>query len=377
MNTNRQRLPNHLPAATALLGCILCVNQYHLTAGTCSLAYQDLREGIPSCIADTASQPVVLQHPFDVQALRSDDAVSVDQRTRNLVVEVATSVADLRVKGHHSRLNLLPPIAAVLAAGQRTLPAAKFWQDIFQRPTISQLVAVRRGDERFQANVDSNQASIGVRRWQWKFDRKNGKPLISNTTDDTLFQASACWQWPVPSHSNGANSFNTQLSVNNPPSIPGTPTGTQREGVESVWATKSRPSCPSARLHSAEEGAIRAVKASKRLLARTGDEKRPKWMASTNPCYPSALLRKGPVVACRLPTEQLSIKSRVVKSTVRFKGGGQQPLLISVHKQPVSVASKHLFLSGYVCVYGAPYQFSNTESSFPGRRFKGSNLLFC
>lgn len=109
MNPNAQGFLDYLSTTRALLACVLCVDTYHSTASTLSLARQDLDEAIPASVQDTTRQSAVLDHPLNVQALQSNDAVPINQRTTNFVVHVLAGMPHFGVQFGHTLLDFLAP----------------------------------------------------------------------------------------------------------------------------------------------------------------------------------------------------------------------------------------------------------------------------
>lgn len=239
MNTNIQRFTNNVSAVATSLRSIPWIDQYHPTAGALGLANKDLREGIPSCIADTSRQPAVLEHPLNVQAFRSDDAVSVNQGTGDLMMEVAASIAHLRVKVRHSRFHLLSTIAAASTSSQSPLLPSQLRERSLKALRVAKRFTIRRCDERPQANVDAHRAGSGWSCNVGGLNTKNDEPLAIVAKDADVLRRSSR-QCAVPSHANSADIAQPQLAIDNLPALAIAARCPQAERVEAIFCSKSR-----------------------------------------------------------------------------------------------------------------------------------------
>src|SRR5262249_46395083 len=86
VTADREPLADLGPARAALLARAPRVHFHEGDPGTFSLGSQRQQEAGPPGIADRSGQPVVPEHPPDVQALDRDQPVSTDQLQGDLVV---------------------------------------------------------------------------------------------------------------------------------------------------------------------------------------------------------------------------------------------------------------------------------------------------
>lgn len=331
MNANRQRLPNYLAALAALLAGVLWVDEYHLAAGAFSLAQQDLREGIPTRISDTASQPAILEHVRHAQAFRSDDAVSVDQRTSDLVMKIAANISDLIVERCYSPLNLLPSSASRLAPGNCPLASAQFRKRTLKDFAVTKAFSIGCCDERFQPNVDTDLAFLVVNDDARGFNRKTREPLAP-LADNAELPNRRSRQFAMPSNPHCSNMLESQFSTDNPPS-----TALSRirkaERIKLVASLESRIARGTASLASSEERPKRFVQPTERFNCRSSVQLRPVRVQPPLNCQPSRLLAEIPIDASRLPAEHPAIKSSVIDSAVRLQSPLKFTLLIGVGEQ--------------------------------------------
>jgi hypothetical protein len=74
-----------------------CVNFEYPNTGAFSLVLQDRKKLVPARVLHCTGQPVVLDHPFDVQAFHRDSTVAVYQFGRDLVMPITASISNMRV----------------------------------------------------------------------------------------------------------------------------------------------------------------------------------------------------------------------------------------------------------------------------------------
>jgi len=317
MNTYRQRFTNYLATAGAFLACVLWVNQCHSAASFFRFAAQDSDKATPACITDTACQPAVLDHPFDVQVFRSDVAVPIDQITSDLVVHVPAGVSHLGVQGRHTLLCFLPSGTTSLCPRELAAPSSQFLQVRFERSATSKMLAVTGRDKLFKANVNSYAFRAGSCLGFLNLNCKADVPLSVFPNDLALLELSFGYL-SVPSNSDSSDVLKAKLSVDD-----FAPTTVARhriiERVESVRAFESRATILSASLQVGEESLASLLKLPKRLLGRSKIEFCiPRIVFSLN-LEPSRLLAIRPGRSGSFPTQITAVESSVIEPAVRLK----------------------------------------------------------
>jgi hypothetical protein len=348
MNTNSQRLPHYLPALAALLAGVLWVNQYHLGAGAFSLAYQDAQETGPAGICDTARQPAVLHHPLDVEAFRSDGAVSVNQRTSGLVVHVPADFSHLCMESSDPTLNTLAAIAAAFAPSQCPLMTAKLWQGTFKRTAITERFTVGCGNETIKANVDANSIGLGSGCGARYFYGEHCIPLSGIPQYGQGLNLSIFRQLPVPLDADGADVLEAQFVSDQLEAI----VDAVGKRIESVCTFESRVSGFRSDTASAEEGRESLIQLAERLFGRLRVDAGKIRAESPLNCKPAGLLEIAPILSSRFPTQELAVKRTVVEMAMRFERGCQLSFLVGVCPQAKLVHSQHAFSIAIPCWWG-------------------------
>lgn len=342
MNANRQRLPNDLPAARTFLAGVLCVYQMNQTASTFSLACQDLDELAPASIRDTPRHPVVLEHPHDVQAFRSDDAVSVDQRTRNFVVHVAPRLTHLPMQRSDSLLDLLPAIAAAVAAIQSALAAPQFWQGPLQGSAVAKFFSVTGCDKRLQPDVDANATGMRHRLHVRCFNKEKGKPLSAIADNVESLDFCRRGDFAMQSHADSPNVLETKLVATYREPIAAPVDSRVSELIKPVRRLKSRMPRRLSLLNAAEESRMSFVELAECLPCRTGVNRGKEWVAAADSSEPSRLFVARPSNSFRFPAEHRSIERAVVKTAMRLQRPLQFTALAGVGKQTVFERPVHM-----------------------------------
>lgn len=373
MNPNSQRLPNYVAAAGALLTCVLCVDFNHLSAGTFSLTAQDFDKLAPASINNASRQPVIPNHPADVQAFHSDERASINQSFRHLLVHILPLVADFSVKGCYPPLNLRSSSAAFPAPGEGTLLTPKLLLLFGKQFTITEGIAVTSHDEGVESYVDADSGG-SVRCFRFRhLKTEDYEPLTVFAENPSLLKFTAFRQVSVPPDSNFADILNTQLSVYNFASA--TVSGKcKRKAVKAVPAFESRKTT------SLKKRLISTIKCPERVLTRPGIKPREVRVGFSEYCKPPGLVvvvktNPGCVVA-ELPC----IEGCVIQSPVSLKHNTELTLLVRVCEQSVLVvANDQLFacltldvLSDHRFAYGP--DGSRVIASSPERRDPGSEF---
>ena len=97
MHSLGKLLVNDPSAATALLACVPRIDQDEPRTSCKRLVRERLQEQAPACVGNRPGKPTVLEHVLDSQVLRRNQAKSVSDLPRFLVVEVPPLVSNLPV----------------------------------------------------------------------------------------------------------------------------------------------------------------------------------------------------------------------------------------------------------------------------------------
>lgn len=332
MNTNRQILLNDFTTLAAFLACVASVNFNHQSPGAFSLGLENLKERVPPCIRDRAAEPAVLEHPCDVQALRSDQSVSVNEMLRNFVVHVPAAVRDLRVQPLDLELGFASAIPAFLLSGEVTLDNAEASQRRFEVADVAERLAVGRGDEGFQANVDPDSARLVVDDRIGEFNRERDIPLAGSPDDGRGLDLSIRWKFAVPADADCPDVLESQFVVYDlcPVRIP------EHKRVESVGRLKSRKAWGRSTFNPGKESLERLVQFSQGLLSGRCIHRREMRIELPLNRQPSGLLVEVPVLSMKLPTHDPAIKGSVVESPVSLQRPLKFAALVYVREQAVS-----------------------------------------
>lgn len=219
MNTNKKRLLYGLAAPAAFLCSALWINADNLSASFFRFAAQECDEVVPSSITNTTSQPVVPEHPLDIQAFNSDGVVSVDQSSSDLVVHVHSGISHLSVQGRDTLLDLFPGGTALLTARQGTLAATKILEVAFQGTAVSEGVTFGSGGECLEPDINAyrSRTTRGIRFRH--FDAEANEPLAVLADDSGLFDSGVFRKFAVPADADCANALEPEFSINNLASI--------------------------------------------------------------------------------------------------------------------------------------------------------------
>ena len=109
----------------ALLGCPARIHGHDLSAGSFSLAAEDVHEAGPAGVGDCTSQRVVLEHVGHAQAFHADQAVQPDEKQSSLVVMLVPQVANTGMQNTDSTRSLSAVAPALLLARGCALEAAQ------------------------------------------------------------------------------------------------------------------------------------------------------------------------------------------------------------------------------------------------------------
>src|SRR6516165_1999301 len=205
-------LPNFYATFSTELRGSCGIDFYNHGTGTLSLVREDHPKVIPANIGYRLGQPVVPQHPTDIEALHREQTIAINQSINNLVVILTSHIANTSMQLGNLGDSLTTLLAALLLARYRTLAPAQFRQLFLKETRISYMLALVRRKEMFQANIDAN-GRILTRRNAYlaEITRENYVPLAGLQLErGRLNYALVRTMHPGTNH---ANVLNTQLSL--------------------------------------------------------------------------------------------------------------------------------------------------------------------
>lgn len=336
MPTLRKRFGYFLPAYT-LLACALGINCHELHASFLGFALQHAQEAAPGDIADCPSQSAVPEHPTDIQAFDSNQAISKDQFQSYLVMMLAPKVADASVD-FLDTTNSLPPVASTLfLSTDSTTRAAQSGQSILEITRIWFLLALTRSEKRFQPHVDTNGGLAVVHDWHvWQFAGEDGVPLARFALNRHGFDFSL--NGPMQLDASHANVLNAETFADKPNAVA---VSGESEAIESVPPLKARITQLLAVLDPAKEVFKRPLQPTHcRLRGREveSSEERIREPFVLEPCRLFCVLNRsffGFIGV--IPLFQAS----VVETPMRFEHDAQFAFLISVCPQAIAESASH------------------------------------
>ena len=147
----------HNPSAvTALLACVSRIDQDKSRADFKSLACDRLREQAPARIGNRPGKPMVLEHVADSQVLHRDQAKSVNDLPRFLVIEVPPLVANLPVNRPNLSCLFSSSLGLLLLPGERPLFPPELLEGFLVEPWILNLLPIGERGEGLQAHVNAD-----------------------------------------------------------------------------------------------------------------------------------------------------------------------------------------------------------------------------
>lgn len=160
MPANREVFAYLSVAAAAFLACSPGVNFHEHDASLFSFASERCQKNGPTSIGNRTSQPVVLEHPDDVQAFHSDEPVSTDQTISDLMMMFPSQVPYPSMHLLEASNCLLAILPACFLPADRSAEPAKFGEYDLQVSGVRLVVAFGIGKEGLQAYIDANRGRV-------------------------------------------------------------------------------------------------------------------------------------------------------------------------------------------------------------------------
>ena len=171
-------------ASAAFLTCVPGVDPHNPDTGAFSLVLQLAQEAAPRDILNRTGQPVVLDHPLDVQVLHSDQPVTTRQVQRHLEMMLAPQIRNASMRLGQLLHRLAPVLSPQLLPADRTLLAPQLGQCVLEKPRILEVLAIGRGQEVLQAHVYADgRIRAGLDNNSAQVAGKDGVPAIRLALD--------------------------------------------------------------------------------------------------------------------------------------------------------------------------------------------------
>lgn len=203
MDTLGESFINQHSAPAAHLGRVARVNLYHTAASFFRFAHCELYQLIPCYIRNAFSQAMVLNHPVNVQVLKSDKAIAVDHAAASLMSKVAPLVGDAMMNVNHNLFSFDPFRGPIGLLAQLTL---RFSQGLLFFPKeagIFDSLTIREGQESSQAEVNPYCQLAHRQRFWLNFTRETSEPVthriaLDSQGFDRAFERSVQLDFDIP-----------------------------------------------------------------------------------------------------------------------------------------------------------------------------------
>ena len=186
MDANIQIFRNNVTATRTHPCRAVWVNPWRQPTSPFCLVSCEVHELTPGSVTNTLvhAAPVPILHILNVQVLKSDDLVLVDQSPTQFVSEVFTAIADTGINVLDDALLLMILQRAFHALAQSVLRLGKRFLILAEEAWIGNVLASREGSKVNQAYVNADNLR---RRWQrlWLDDaREAGIPVAQSISPD-------------------------------------------------------------------------------------------------------------------------------------------------------------------------------------------------
>lgn len=143
------------------------LNPQDLTARPTRFVLTEANELRPACIRDGLCQVMIFDHTSDIQRLKRDRTVLVNQFTTQLVLKVFALVGNVFVQFGHGQTRFLPSVAALDLAAQTALSDLQAPFATVQMPGLFPFVFVTQGGKGGQTQVNRDSFNFGC--WVFNF----------------------------------------------------------------------------------------------------------------------------------------------------------------------------------------------------------------
>lgn len=165
--------------------CLTCALGIHLNKHPPSFfrfVRDEVQELPPASIVNRLSKTTSC-HAFDVQFLRCNQPVVVDELARNPMVEVGTLLADQSRRRSEQSYGLSPSLGAFLSPCNTPLgdPQGRLRLSVIAR--VVNGLPIAQSGERRQADIDANHVGVKGQRHGFNFTSKQGEPVSALALD--------------------------------------------------------------------------------------------------------------------------------------------------------------------------------------------------
>lgn len=186
MDSSLQILVNHRTAPGAQLRCVSGVNQHNTTTSAFRLVRSELHKFFPAHIRNAPVDlmvPVGL-HPLNIQVLKSDELIGINQLPAFLMGEILTPVGLPLVGVLQGADNSLALWAALWKRFFLSLEAGDISFIAFHPVLAGDLVAIRMHGKRCQSQINANHPVIGRQKRLVNIAGKAGVPVPDDVAPD-------------------------------------------------------------------------------------------------------------------------------------------------------------------------------------------------
>jgi hypothetical protein len=185
VDTLRESFFNQYSTPATHLGRTARVNLYHTAASFFRFTHRELYQLIPCYVRNAFSQMVISYHPVNVQVLKGDKAIVIDQFPAFFVSKVAPLIGNPVMNVSDNLFGLASFWCPVDLLAQFTL---RFSQGLFflaKEAGIGDSLTIREGQKRSQSEVNPyRQPANGQRLWL-NFTRETSVPVANRITLDS------------------------------------------------------------------------------------------------------------------------------------------------------------------------------------------------
>lgn len=334
----RQGLAYFAAATTALYACS-CGTYFHdLRTGSFGLVAKNVHEAGPASIGDRTSQPVVLDHPLDVQALHRDQSVRSDEIQSGLVMMLPSEIRDASMKATNLGACLAAVLAASFTATDDSLCDAQGGQSRLEVSRVFYTFAIGSSEEGFKSNVNTDGwEPIRRHRHVAQVAGQHDVPLVSFTFHGRGFDRSLNESVDVDAYL--ADMLDTQFA---PVQTDAVTVGWKHDTVEAITGLEARITRLPAALAATKEVLVRLVESAHRRLCRGEVEAGEILVVSAKLFELGRLINVANTAPMHLVLGLSLLQAEVVQAPVRLQGDPQFTKLIRVGVEPELERFAHL-----------------------------------
>lgn len=336
---DRNVLANFRSASTALLTRTPRIYRNHSGTGAFSLVSQDHQEAAPCGIRNCPAEPVVPDHPLDIQALHRDQTVATNQFQSCFIMMLAPLVRDMGMKNANDFDGFTSIRSALLLATQGALGAAQGREFFLKKTRVFDDPSIRSGQEVFEANIDSHGGQCTRLNVDFaEVTGQNHEPLVALALEHGRLDV------PFYGSVNLAADHSDVLHAE-PVIVEADTISVRRkfDAIETIFGLESWIARLLSRLHAPEESDESFIKTAHRGLSRGEVESREVGVDLAL-CPESCRLFK---IAHSSPSDFIGdlalFQAGVIKTAMRLQHDAEFTLLIGVCEEAKFESTSHLF----------------------------------